>query len=157
VKCPFCSHAETQVKDSRPIEDNAGIRRRRSCPECGARFTTFERVELRALTVVKANGRYEDFDREKIRRSLTLALRKRPFNEDRIDKITSGIVRQLESLGEADISTRQIGAVMMDALASLDAVAYVRFASVYQDFRDSTDFEAFLGKLRPSVNTEVEP
>jgi transcriptional repressor NrdR len=147
MKCPFCNHVETQVKDSRPIEDNAAIRRRRWCPECAGRFTTYERVELRDMIVLKASGKREDFQREKIRRSLTLALRKRPFDAERIEKLTNSIVRQLESLGEPEISSQKIGKAIMDTLATLDAVAYVRFASVYQDFRSPEDFEAFLGSI----------
>lgn len=147
MKCPFCNHVETQVKDSRPSDDNASIRRRRQCPTCGGRFTTFERVQLRELTVIKASGKREPFDREKIRRSLTLALRKRPFDAEKIEQITSGLVRQLESLGESDIPSRQIGESIMGALAELDPVGYVRFASVYRDFRQARDFEAFLEQM----------
>jgi transcriptional repressor NrdR len=150
MKCPFCGHAETQVKDSRPAEDNASIRRRRFCPVCGGRFTTFERVQLREITVVKASGRREAFDREKISRSLQIALRKRPFDDERIEQITSSIVRQLESQSEGDVTSRQIGERIMAALAQLDSVGYVRFASVYRDFRAARDFEEFLGHLPPA-------
>lgn len=153
MKCPFCGHAETQVKDSRPAEENASIRRRRVCPGCGGRFTTFERVQLRDLTVLKANSKREPFDREKIKRSLKIALRKRPFDDERIEQITSGIVRQLESQADGDVTSRQIGERIMAALAELDSVGYVRFASVYRDFRAARDFEEFLGHL-PSVPDE---
>lgn len=144
MKCPFCSHEDTQVKDSRPTEDHACIRRRRHCSLCGARFTTFERVQLRELTVVKRSGRRVAFDRDKLLRSVTIAMRKRPFDADRIDQLVSGIVRQLESQGESEVSSSAIGELVMDALAGLDPVAYVRYASVYKDFRETKDFEKFL-------------
>ncbi len=147
MKCPFCGHLETQVKDSRPAEDNATIRRRRFCPECGARFTTYERIQLRDLMVMKSNGDVQPFDRLKIEKSLRIALRKRPFDEERIQKITNGIVRQLESLGDAEIPTQKIGEIIMETLAPLDQVGYVRFASVYRDFREAKDFETFIGQL----------
>jgi len=156
MKCPFCGHAETQVKDSRPAEENASIRRRRFCPVCGGRFTTFERVQLREMTVVKATGKREPFDREKITRSLQIALRKRPFDDERIDQITSSIVRQLESQGEGDVTSRQIGERIMATLAQLDSVGYVRFASVYRDFRAARDFEEFLGHLPPMRATDAD-
>jgi transcriptional repressor NrdR len=130
MRCPFCGHDDTQVKDSRPTEDAASIRRRRFCPACGSRFTTFERVQLRELTIVKKGGVKQPFDREKIMRSITLALRKRPVEPDRIERIVNGIVRRLESLGESEIPSQVVGEMVMDALASLDPVAYVRFASV---------------------------
>jgi transcriptional repressor NrdR len=147
MRCPFCGHDETQVKDSRPTEDGSSIRRRRFCPACGSRFTTFERVQLRELTIVKKGGIKQPFDREKIMRSITLALRKRPVEPDRIDRIVNGIVRRLESLGESEIPSHVVGEMVMDALASLDPVAYVRFASVYKNFREAKDFEDFVGKL----------
>jgi transcriptional repressor NrdR len=147
MRCPFCGHDDTQVKDSRPTEDGSSIRRRRFCPACGSRFTTFERVQLRELTVVKKGGVKQPFDREKIMRSITLALRKRPVEPDRIDRIVNGIVRRLESLGESEIPSQVVGEMVMDALASLDPVAYVRFASVYKNFREAKDFEDFVGRL----------
>jgi transcriptional repressor NrdR len=147
MRCPFCGHDETQVKDSRPTEDGSAIRRRRFCPACGSRFTTFERVQLRELTIVKKGGVKQPFDREKIMRSITLALRKRPVEPDRIERIVNGIVRRLESLGESEIPSHVVGEMVMDALASLDPVAYVRFASVYKNFREAKDFEDFVGKL----------
>jgi len=149
MRCPFCSHEDTAVKDSRPTEDNAAIRRRRQCPNCGARFTTFERVQLRELTVVKNNGQREPFDRDKLMRSMTLALQKRPVEPERIDQMVSGIVRRLESLGETDISSRQIGEIVMETLARIDTVAYVRFASVYMNFQAVGDFDKFMSQLRP--------
>jgi len=148
MKCPFCSQDETQVKDSRPAEDNSVIRRRRQCNLCGARFTTFERVQLRELTVVKRSGRRVPFDRDKLLRSVTIALRKRPVESDRIDQLVSGIVRRLESQGDADIPSSSIGELVMEALANIDPVAYVRYASVYKDFRETRDFERFLDEER---------
>ena len=145
MRCPFCGNLETQVKDSRPSEDGAAIRRRRSCSECGGRFTTFERVQLRDLMVVKRSGRRTPFDREKLERSVSIALRKRPVDQDRVDRMVSGIVRQLESMGETDIPSDTVGGLVMDALKSLDVVAYVRYASVYRDFRETSDFAKFLG------------
>ncbi len=147
MRCPFCGHDDTQVKDSRPAEDGAAIRRRRSCTNCGQRFTTVERVQLRDLTVVKTDGRRVPFDREKLARSITIALRKRPVEDERIERVVSGIVRQLEASGETDIPSAQIGELVMDTLKEVDEVAYVRFASVYRDFREARDFEAFLGSL----------
>ena len=147
MRCPYCGSLDTQVKDSRPTEDGSSIRRRRFCPACGSRFTTFERVQLRELTVVKKGGVKQPFDREKIMRSITLALRKRPVEPDRIDRIVNGIVRRLESLGESEIPSQVVGEMVMDALASLDPVAYVRFASVYKNFREAKDFEDFVGRL----------
>ena len=147
MRCPFCSHGDTQVKDSRPTEDNSAIRRRRQCPNCGARFTTFERVQLRELTVKKNNGSREVFDRDKVERSMTIALRRRPVDADRIERVVNGIVRRLESSGESEIPSKLIGEMIMDALANLDQVAYVRFASVYRNFREARDFEEFVGKL----------
>ena len=147
MRCPFCGHDDSQVKDSRPSEDNSAIRRRRHCPECGGRFTTFERVQLRELIVVKKNGRREAFDRDKLERSITHALRKRPVERERVDRTITGIVRRLESMGENEIPANVIGELVMQALSSLDKVAYIRFASVYKNFREAKDFEAFVGEL----------
>ncbi len=147
MRCPFCGHDDSQVKDSRPSEDNSAIRRRRHCPECGGRFTTFERVQLRELIVVKKNGRREAFDRDKLERSITHALRKRPVERERVDRTITGIVRRLESMGENEIPANVIGELVMQALASLDKVAYVRFASVYKNFRETRDFEMLIGEL----------
>ncbi|MDE0717227.1 MAG: transcriptional regulator NrdR [Rhodospirillaceae bacterium] len=147
MRCPFCGGDDTQVKDSRPTEDGSSIRRRRFCANCGSRFTTFERVQLRDLVVVKKNGQRVPFDRDKLFRSLSIALRKRPIAEDRIDRIVSSITRRLESSGESDIPAQHIGELVMEALAGLDQVAYVRFASVYKNFREAKDFEQFLGSL----------
>jgi transcriptional repressor NrdR len=148
MRCPFCGHDDTQVKDSRPTDDNAAIRRRRVCAECAARFTTFERVQLRELTVVKTNGQREPFDRDKLLRSMQIALRKRPVEADRLDRVVNSVVRQLEASGENDITSQQIGEMTMDALEQLDSIAYVRYASVYRDFRETRDFDEFLGKLK---------
>jgi transcriptional repressor NrdR len=147
MRCPFCGHDDTQVKDSRPTEDNSAIRRRRFCPSCGSRFTTFERVQLRDLVVVKKNNQKEQFDRDKLARSIAIAVRKRPVEPDRVERIVSGIVRRLESLGETEIPSTVVGEMVMDALSTLDPVAYVRFASVYRNFREAKDFEDFVGKL----------
>ncbi len=147
MRCPFCGNDDTQVKDSRPTEDNNAIRRRRQCVNCGARFTTFERVQLRELAVLKGSGKRETFDRDKLLRSMTIALRKRPIERDRIERVVNGIVRRLESSGESEIPTSLVGELIMDALASLDQVAYVRFASVYRNFREARDFEEFIEKL----------
>ena len=146
MRCPYCSHAESQVKDSRPSEDGASIRRRRSCPQCGGRFTTFERVQLRELMIVKKSGRRTPFDREKLERSVAIATRKRPVEPERVDRMISGIVRQLESRGETDIKSEVVGELVMGALKRLDEVAYVRYASVYRDFRETGDFARFLGE-----------
>jgi transcriptional repressor NrdR len=147
MRCPFCGHDDTQVKDSRPTEDNSAIRRRRFCTACGSRFTTFERVQLRELIVVKKNGQRAPFDRDKLARSIAIAVRKRPVDPDRVERIVNSIQRRLESCGEAEISTVAIGELVMEALANLDQVAYVRFASVYRNFREAKDFEDFVGKL----------
>lgn len=147
MRCPFCGEADTQVKDSRPTEDFAAIRRRRFCPGCSQRFTTIERVQLRELTVVKADDRRVPFDRDKLARSVRIALRKRPADEERIERIVTGIVRKLEANGEAEIASKEIGELVMETLKEVDAVAYVRFASVYRDFREARDFEAFLGSM----------
>ena len=144
MRCPFCVHNDTQVKDSRPTEDNSAIRRRRYCPNCGARFTTFERVQLRELTVLKRTGQREPFEREKLLRAMRIALRKRPVEEERVDRVVNGIVRRLESSGESEIKVDNIGELIMEALATLDQVAYVRFASVYRNFREAKDFEDFI-------------
>ncbi len=144
MRCPFCGHEDTQVKDSRPTEDNTAIRRRRFCPGCGARFTTFERVQLRELTVLKRNNQREPFDRDKLARSMNIACRKRPVDPDRMERVANGIVRRLESSGESEIKVDTIGELVMEALAALDQVAYVRFASVYRNFREAKDFEEFI-------------
>ncbi len=144
MRCPFCGDAESQVKDSRPTEDGAAIRRRRSCPQCGGRFTTFERVQLRELTILKRSGRRAPFDREKLVRSITVATRKRPVDPERIERMVSGIVRRLESLGETELASHIVGEMVMKALKALDEVAYVRYASVYRDFRQTEDFARFL-------------
>lgn len=144
MRCPFCGHDDTQVKDSRPADESSSIRRRRECAECGARFTTFERVQLREMTVVKAGGRKQPFERDKIIRSMQIATRKRPVTLEQIEKSTTSIVRQLESMGEAEITSSQIGEMVMKALAKLDSVAFIRYASVYKDFRKPEDFQAFL-------------
>jgi transcriptional repressor NrdR len=149
MRCPFCGNEDTQVKDSRPTEDNSAIRRRRFCPGCGARFTTFERVQLRELTVVKSAGVREPFDREKVLRSMRIALRKRPIDADRVDRVVNSLVRQLESSGENEIPSKQIGEMVMAALHALDLVAYVRYASVYKDFREAADFNEFVGQMVP--------
>ena len=144
MRCPSCGSLDTQVKDSRPTEDNSAIRRRRFCPGCGARFTTFERVQLRELTVLKKTGQREVFDRDKLMRSMMIALRKRPVEPERIERVVNGIVRRLESSGESEVRGEVIGELVMEALATLDQVAYVRFASVYRNFREAKDFEAFI-------------
>ena len=147
MRCPFCGNGDTQVKDSRPTEDSAAIRRRRICPQCGQRFTTFERVQLRELTVLKRSGRRTPFDRDKLLRSVQVALRKRPVDPERIDRMVSGIVRRLESQGDEEVNSESIGELVMEGLKQLDDVAYVRFASVYRNFRDPKDFEDVLGEL----------
>jgi transcriptional repressor NrdR len=147
MRCPFCQHDDTQVKDSRPTEDNAAIRRRRVCPACGARFTTFERVQLRDLIVIKKSGRRVPFDRDKLMRSIQHAIRKRPVEPERVERMVNGIVRRLESSGETEIQSTAIGDLVMQGLQNLDPVAYVRFASVYKNFRETKDFEAIIGPL----------
>ena len=144
MRCPFCGHAESQVKDSRPSEDGAAIRRRRACPECVGRFTTFERVQLRELTIVKRSGRRAPFDRDKLVRSIDVAIRKRPIDQERVERAVSSIVRQLESRGETEVESSVVGELIMKALKALDEVAYVRYASVYRDFRQTEDFARFL-------------
>ena len=146
MRCPFCGHDETQVKDSRPSEDNSSIRRRRLCPACGARFTTFERVQLRELMVIKKDGSRTIFDREKLVRSISISCRKRPVNPDQIELITNSIQRRLESSGETEIPTKVVGELVMDALKELDRGAYLRFASVYKDFQETDDFRKFIDK-----------
>ena len=143
MRCPFCAHDDSQVKDSRPAEDNSAIRRRRQCTSCGARFTTFERVQLREVSVTKSEGRSEPFDRAKLERSVALACRKRDIAPERIDQLVSGIQRQVETAGEAEIPAKRIGELVMDGLRQLDTVAYIRFASVYRDFNEARDFEEF--------------
>ena len=147
MRCPFCSNKDSQVKDSRPTEDNTAIRRRRICDQCGSRFTTFERIQLRDLIVLKNNGQKEIFDRDKMFRAISLALRKRTVDQDKIEKIVNAIVRKLENSGETEIKSSLIGEYIMDALSHLDQVAYVRFASVYKNFREAKDFEDFLDNL----------
>ena len=147
MRCPFCAHENSQVKDSRPTEDGSAIRRRRQCEDCGARFTTFERIQLRDLIVIKSGNRREPFERSKLERSLATALRKRPVPPERIDKLLSSIQRQLETSGESEVPSSAIGAMVMDGLKALDTVAYIRFASVYKDFRDARDFEEFAGTV----------
>ncbi len=147
MRCPFCSNEDSQVKDSRPTEDNTAIRRRRICDQCGSRFTTFERIQLRDLIVVKNKGQKEIFDRDKMFRAISLALRKRTVDQDKIEKIVNAIVRKLENSGETEIKSSLIGEYIMDALSHLDQVAYVRFASVYKNFREAKDFEDFLDNL----------
>lgn len=146
MRCPFCGHAESQVKDSRPSEDGAAIRRRRMCPECGGRFTTFERVQLRELIILKRSGRRSPFDRDKLVRSIMLAMQKRPVDPERVERMINGIVRQLESMGETELPSSIVGEMVMKALKSLDDVAYVRYASVYRDFKETSDFAKFLGE-----------
>ncbi|HEY9233645.1 MULTISPECIES: transcriptional regulator NrdR [Phenylobacterium] len=146
MRCPFCGHAESQVKDSRPSEDGAAIRRRRLCPECEGRFTTFERVQLRELTIVKRSGRRTPFDRDKLARSIGLAIRKRPIEPERVEKMISAITRQLESMGETEIASSVVGELIMKHLKELDDVSYVRYASVYRDFREAGEFATFLGQ-----------
>ena len=147
MRCPFCGHIDSQVKDSRPTEDGAAIRRRRFCPSCGGRFTTFERVQLRELTVLKKNGKRAPFERDKLYRSIQISLRKRPVDQERVDRMITGIVRRLESMGESEVPSAVIGEMVMDSLGNLDPVAYVRFASVYRNFREAKDFEDFVEDL----------
>jgi transcriptional repressor NrdR len=156
MRCPFCGHDETQVKDSRPSEDGAAIRRRRLCPECGGRFTTFERVQLRELTIVKRSGRRTPFDRDKLARSIQVGLRKRPVDPERVEQMISAIVRQLESTGETELPSSAIGELVMKHLKQLDDVAYVRYASVYRNFRETQDFAKFLGEEGLAEGAEEE-
>ncbi len=157
MRCPFCQSEDTQVKDSRPAEDGASIRRRRSCNACGARFTTFERVQLRELTVVKRSGRKVAFDRDKLQRSVEIALRKRPVEPERVERLINGIVRQLESMSDGEVPSETVGELVMEGLKSLDDIAYVRFASVYKDFREAKDFEDILGKLAGDESDDGDP
>ena len=154
MRCPYCMNADTQVKDSRPTEDNTVIRRRRVCPDCGGRFTTFERIQLRELTIVKNTGRKVPFDRDKLMRSVQVALRKRPVEPERIERMVSGIVRRLENLGESEVPAKLVGELVMEGLYALDQVGYVRFASVYRNFREAKDFEEFLGEM--SIQSDGE-
>ena len=147
MRCPYCGSLDTQVKDSRPTDDSSAIRRRRVCPDCGGRFTTFERVQLRDLVVIKKSGRKVPFSRDKLLRSVEIALRKRPVDPERVERMINGIVRQLESLGDSEIASEQIGELIMEGLKGLDDVAYVRFASVYKNFREAKDFEELIGEL----------
>ncbi|MBO4294480.1 MAG: transcriptional repressor NrdR [Alphaproteobacteria bacterium] len=156
MKCPFCGFDDTVVKDSRNSDDNTSVRRRRECPECGSRFTTFERVQLRELIVVKKNGEKTPFDREKLHRSISIALRKRPVSPERIDKVVNSLVRKFESSYEGEISTLQIGEAVMESLSRLDHIAYIRFASVYKDFKEVKDFEDFVKTLDELVKPVLE-
>lgn len=155
MRCPYCASLDTQVKDSRPAEENVAIRRRRVCPDCGGRFTTFERVQLRELTVMKRSGRKVPFDRDKLLSSVEIALRKRPVEPERIERMVSGIVRQLESSGESEVPSSSIGELVIEGLKGLDPVAYVRFASVYRDFREAADFQEVLSEIaRDTIDGE---
>jgi transcriptional repressor NrdR len=156
MRCPFCGHAESQVKDSRPSEDGAAIRRRRLCPECGGRFTTFERVQLRELTILKRSGRRTPFERDKLARSISIAIRKRPIDPERVERMISSITRQLESMGETELPSSAVGELVMAQLKALDDVAYVRYASVYRDFRETQDFAQFLSEEGLSEVAEEE-
>ncbi|MDI4655272.1 transcriptional regulator NrdR [Xanthobacter autotrophicus] len=156
MRCPYCGGLDTQVRDSRPTEDNTAIRRRRICPDCGGRFTTFERVQLRELMVLKRSGRRVPFDRDKLARSVDVALRKRPVDGERVERMLSGIVRQLESMGDSDITSETIGEMVMEGLKQLDDVAYVRFASVYRNFREAKDFENALAELSQEGEVKAE-
>ena len=153
MRCPFCAHDDSQVKDSRPSEDNTSIRRRRQCESCGARFTTFERVQLRDIMVIKSDDRRELFDRDKIEQSVMLACRKRPIDQERRDQLVTGIQRQIEVLGETEVPSKLIGEMVMDGLRQIDSVAYIRFASVYRDFTEARDFEEFASTVRKVGHT----
>jgi transcriptional repressor NrdR len=157
MRCPYCGSLDTQVKDSRPTDDASAIRRRRVCPDCGGRFTTFERVQLRELFVVKRSGRRVPFDRDKLQRSVEVALRKRPVEPERVERMINGIVRQLESMSDGEVTSEQVGELVMEGLKGLDDVAYVRFASVYKDFREARDFEAIIGQLAGGEPAEPAP
>jgi transcriptional repressor NrdR len=157
MRCPYCGGLDSQVKDSRPTEDNSSIRRRRACPDCGGRFTTFERVQLRELVVVKKSGRRAPFDRDKLQRSVAIALRKRDVPPERIERMINGIVRQLEAQGEGDVPSDRIGELVMEGLKSLDGIAYVRFASVYRNFREAREFNAIVGELEAEPDPKCEP
>ncbi|MEJ2457915.1 MAG: transcriptional regulator NrdR [Novosphingobium sp.] len=156
MRCPFCAHDDTQVKDSRPTEDNTAIRRRRQCSSCGARFTTFERIQLREVTVVKSNDERDPFDRSKIEQSVALACRKRGIDREKIDQLVSGVQRQVETSGEPEISSLSIGEMVMEGLRMLDSVAYIRFASVYRSFNEARDFEEFAGTVRDVAGGEPD-
>jgi transcriptional repressor NrdR len=156
MRCPYCASDDSQVKDSRPAEDGTAIRRRRVCPNCGGRFTTFERVQLRELTVIKKTGRRVPFDRDKLMRSFEIALRKRPVDRDRVERAVSGIVRRLESSGETDVQSEQIGLLVIEALKALDDVAFVRYASVYRDFSGPEDFEKVIAELSAQINGDPD-
>jgi transcriptional repressor NrdR len=156
MRCPICGQAESQVKDSRPSENGDAIRRRRLCPQCGGRFTTFERVQLRELTILKRSGRRAPFDREKVVRSISVAIRKRPIDPERVERLVNGLVRQLESMGETEIASNVIGELVMKSLKSLDEVAYVRYASVYRDFKQTGDFADFLSREGLSDEPDVD-
>jgi transcriptional repressor NrdR len=147
MRCPFCAHEDSQVKDSRPTDDGAAIRRRRQCEGCGARFTTFERIQLREMNVFKSDGRREPFDRAKLERSIAVACRKRPVDPARIERLATAIQRQIETTGDSEIAASAVGEMVMDGLKALDSVAYIRFASVYKDFREAKDFEDFAGTV----------
>ena len=155
MRCPYCMNSDTQVKDSRPTEENTVIRRRRVCPDCGGRFTTFERIQLRELTIIKNTGRKVPFERDKLMRSVQVALRKRPVEPERIERMVSGIVRRLENLGESEVPAKLVGELVMEGLYALDQVGYVRFASVYRNFREAKDFEEFLGEMSVQSDGEV--
>ena len=155
MRCPFCGHDDSQVKDSRPTEDGAAIRRRRQCEGCAARFTTFERIQLRELTVVKSENRREPFDRDKLLRSVSIAARKRPIDAVRLEKLVSGIQRRLETSGDSEVGAKRIGEMVMEGLKGLDPVAYIRFASVYREFSEARDFEAFAGTVKEAVGKEA--
>ena len=155
MRCPYCMNADTQVKDSRPTEENTVIRRRRVCPDCGGRFTTFERIQLRELTIIKNTGRKVPFERDKLMRSVQVALRKRPVELERIERMVSVIVRRLENLGESEVPAKLVGELVMEGLYALDQVGYVRFASVYRNFREAKDFEEFLGEMSVQSDGEV--
>jgi len=156
LRCPFCAHEDSQVKDSRPTEDNTAIRRRRQCEGCGARFTTFERVQLRDITVVKSDGAREPFDRSKIEQSVTLACRKRGVEQERLDQLVSGVQRQIETLGDSEVASQAIGEMVMEGLRQLDSVAYIRFASVYRDFSEARDFEEIASTVQEAGGRDAE-
>jgi transcriptional repressor NrdR len=155
MRCPSCGAQDTQVRDSRPTEDHTAIRRRRVCSDCGQRFTTFERVQLRELTVIKRNGRRAPFDRDKLMRSIQIALRKRPVDQENIDRLVSGVVRRVENIGESEVGSQTIGELVMEGLRGLDDVGYVRYASVYRNFREARDFESVLDELSGDCSTEA--
>ncbi len=157
MRCPFCGNDDSQVKDSRPTEDASAIRRRRQCPACGGRFTTFERIQLRELILIKKSGKREVFDRDKLARSIEIACRKRPIEPERIERMVNGVVRRLESTGDSEIEVDRVGEMVMEGLQALDPVAYIRFASVYRDFREARDFETFVGGLTESVEASKRP